>query len=330
MAWSLKKVLYLGPEGTYTHQAALQQFGDDESYELSPAKSIPECLDELENNASINYAVIPLENSTNGQVVFSYDLLRDRMLKSLKHESSIHRVIPALEIIAEQYVSIDHCLISNTAAHMSDLEKYKNIKIHSHPQVWGQVEQYLKVLREKYPEIAFERLDTSSTSEAVLKTINLDTSDQQESTLNLAIASEVAAKLYRANILEKRINDQLGNTTRFLVFKKRSSAYAPIKSTMDKVSLKVSLITFTTQQDDPGALVEVLTVLKEHSVNMCSINTRPFIEESLERKWQYVFFLEYYHDDKKNDWPTFYDEFGSHCLGWCLWGTFDRDSRYYT
>ncbi|QLG73688.1 hypothetical protein HG535_0F01990 [Zygotorulaspora mrakii] len=319
-----KNVIYLGPQGTYTHQAALQQFDDHDQFDLIPAKSIPECLDELENNPCIHYAVIPLENSTNGQVVFSYDLLRDRMLKSLNPDTSSNRVIPPLQIIAEQYVSIEHCLISREHLTMSELGKYKIIRVYSHPQVWGQVNQYLKELQQEYPNTTFEKLDTSSTSEAVIKVMDSKT-NEHENVLNLAIASEFAAKLNKVNVLQRGINDQLGNTTRFMVFKKRKEQSPAMKC----AGSKVNLLTFTTKQDDPGALVDVLTVLKDYSVNMCSINTRPFNTVTLERKWQYVFFLEYYENNENIDWTKFYQQFGSYCLEWCLWGTFYRDPRYY-
>lgn len=77
------KVLFLGPEGTYSHQAAIQQFSHLVDYNVvyEAVDSIPSCVDKLiEHDNDIEdvdmYSVVPLENSTNGQVVFTYDILR--------------------------------------------------------------------------------------------------------------------------------------------------------------------------------------------------------------------------------------------------------------
>lgn len=319
------EVLFLGPEGTYSHQAALQQFGDNSAVTYLPADSIAQCFERLENENAITYSVVPLENSTNGQVVFSYDLLRDQMMRSQSKIIESNRVYPTLEVIGEQYVTITHCLISATVLPLDALPRYKKIKLYSHPQVWGQVSTYLDKLVKRCPETVFEKVDTRSTSQAVLEAIKADSLVRGESILNLAIGSEVAAKLCKVPILDHGINDRLGNTTRFLVFKRRNDVGRGSANDQKKVSL----ITFTIKQDDPGALVDILTVLKEYKVSMCSINSRPFNNGSNDRKWQYVFFIEYYHDEDRTNWDAFYENIGSLCLEWCLWGTFPRNQKYY-
>lgn len=319
------EVLFLGPEGTYSHQAALQQFGDNSAVTYLPADSIPQCFERLENERAITYSVVPLENSTNGQVVFSYDLLRDQMMRSQSKIVESNRVIPTLEVIGEQYVAITHCLISATELTLDALSRYKKIRLYSHPQVWGQVSTYLDKLMKRCPDTVFEKVDTTSTSQAVLEAIKANAISKGESILNLAIGSEVAAKLYKVPILDHGINDKLGNTTRFLVFKRRNDN-GGVSANNQK---KVSLITFTIKQDDPGALVDILTVLKDYKVNMCSINSRPFNYGLNDRKWQYIFFIEYYHDEDRKNWDAFYDDIGSLCLQWCLWGTFPRNQKYY-
>ena len=103
------RVAFLGPEGTYTHQAALQEFGSQPQAHFVSTNSIPQCFQQLENDHTIDYSVVPLENSTNGQVVFTYDLLRDRMMAGLNDSADNNRVIPTIEVVGEQYVSITHC-----------------------------------------------------------------------------------------------------------------------------------------------------------------------------------------------------------------------------
>lgn len=317
------RVAFLGPEGTYTHQAALQEFGSDREVDFVCTKSIPQCMDKLGSDRTVNYCVVPLENSTNGQVVFTYDLLRDRMMACPDDMVKGNQVLPPLEVVGEQYVSIMHCLISPSDIQLDSLPNYKRIRLYSHPQVWGQVSGYLEKLTKRCPNTFIERIDTASTSEAVGKAQSVS---QEESVLNLAIASKTAAKLRDAHVIDKEINDLLGNTTRFLIFKRREQGRPRPPSD----SKRVSLMSFAVEQDDPGALVDVLTVLKDHCVNMCSINSRPLNRDVLGRKWQYLFFIEYYNNFQENDEKAFYGDISNSCSSWCLWGAFSRNERYYS
>lgn len=324
---SQTKVIFLGPKGTYSHQAALQQFGTDSDVEYIPTQSIPQCFDELEHDKEIAYSVVPLENSTNGQVVFSYDLLRDRMLQKDAKQIG-KRVIPDLKVVGEQYVSITHCLLSAASITSVDqLTQYKHIKIYSHPQVWGQVTNYINDLKTKCSNVKFETIDTSSTSGAVViakeEQEKLDPSNKD--TINLAVASETAGHLNKVNIVQHAVNDKLGNTTRFLVLQRQEEEAPSVKDD----ATKVSLLTFTIEQDEPGSLVDVLNILKDHSVNMSSIHSRPYNSASSPRKWQYVFFVEYTMDTNKTKMDAFYNQIADKCFQWCLWGTFPRNERYY-
>lgn len=319
------KVLFLGPKGTYSHQAAIQQFQDFHDIEYIPAQSIPECFSQLEINKEISYCVVPLENSTNGQVVFSYDLMRDRMLSSDKCKES-NQVIPKLEIIGEQYVSITHCLISPISIpDLKQLADYKTIRIFSHPQVWGQVSHYVEDLKKRCKNTMFVMIDSKSTSDGVLQSkLAQSNVGVDESVLNIAIAAETAALIYDTHVIDHSINDKLGNTTRFLVLQRRNERKVPV-STKERVSW----MTFSIEQDYPGSLVDVLTILKDHSVNMCSIHSRPYNIPNADRKWQYLFYIEYTFSDQKENWHEFYNQIDSTCKEWCLWGTFPRNDRYY-
>ncbi|CAB4253516.1 similar to Saccharomyces cerevisiae YNL316C PHA2 Prephenate dehydratase, catalyzes the conversion of prephanate to phenylpyruvate, which is a step in the phenylalanine biosynthesis pathway [Maudiozyma barnettii] len=326
-----KTVVFLGPKGTYSHQAAIQQFSHLDTIIYTPTSTIPECFNQLENNPAVSYAAVPLENSTNGQVVYSYDLLRDIMLDDSCAIDG-HRIIPQLEVIGEQYVSITHCLISPIAnINLEDIKNFKLVRIFSHPQVWGQVAQYMSKLKKQFPDTKFETIDTNSTSDAVLKAIEKQKTDQIPQTteiLNIAIAGETAAHLYDAHIIDESINDRLGNTTRFLILKKLADKqYPPQPPNVSK--MHVNLLMFTLELDDPGSLVDVLNVLKEYSLNMSSISSRPYNSGKDGRKWQYIFYIEYDSDPQIADIKTFYEEINDRCVKWCLWGSFPRNERYY-
>ncbi|SCU80515.1 LAME_0B03510g1_1 [Lachancea meyersii CBS 8951] len=332
-------VAFLGPLGTYTHQAVLQQFPDDGNTQYTALKTIPQCFQELTNDLALDYAVVPLENSTNGQVVFTYDILRDLMNECADHMQN--QALPKLEIVAEQYVAIDLCLISSEALDIEALGNDTCLKIYSHPQVWGQATGYLDRLRQRVHSL--QMIDTTSTSGAVrycCEKKGLDAPNE----IRLAIASSTAAKMHGAFILDSPINDKKGNTTRFLVLRRSDSQRGPllaqpsVASTSDQ---QVSLLTFVVTQDAPGSLVDVLNVLKENQINMCSISSRPYHHPddsktrlqgestgARRRKWQYVFFIEVNHDSAVN-WAPVVTGLSSKSLRFCFWGTFSRNRRYY-
>ncbi|SCU98731.1 LAFA_0G19856g1_1 [Lachancea sp. 'fantastica'] len=332
-------VAFLGPLGTYTHQAVLQQFPEDANTKYTALKTIPQCFEELTHDTSLDYAVVPLENSTNGQVVFTYDLLRDLMNDAANYREN--QALPDLQVVAEQYVSIDLCLISSGNVSIESFNESTTLKIYSHPQVWGQATGYLEKLRQKVNSL--QMIDTTSTSGAVRYCCE-KRDHESANEVTLAIASTTAAKMHGATILEQPINDRKGNTTRFLVLQRRSSNQGPLTARPCATSIsaqKVSLLAFIVAQDTPGSLVDVLNVLKENQINMCSISSRPYhypvdnetgarreSEEAKRRKWQYIFFIELNHESAVN-WEPIFTGLSSKSLKFCLWGTFNRNGRYY-
>lgn len=306
------KVLFLGPRGTYSHQAAIQQFPNEE---LIPVRSIHNCFEELNSDKSIDFGVVPLENSTNGQVVFTYDLFRDFMQEDAE---------PKLEVVGEQYVKIEHCLIAPCQLKEEDLKRVDTI--YSHPQVWGQVNGYLEELNRRFG--SFVRVDCNSTSDAVKRCRR---EYKENGKITLSIASRAGCAVHEGHLVDTGINDIKGNTTRFLVLKRRDNPISidsiPTQGTKSKNF--VSFVTFVINQDSPGSLVEVLNVLKVQNLNMCSINSRPFHNNlSRERNWQYCFFAEYY-DNEDGDRKELARGFDENCAKWIHWGKFPRDGSYY-
>ncbi|CAI5758399.1 unnamed protein product [Candida verbasci] len=267
------KVAFLGPLGTYTHQAVTQQFGD---IELLPQTSIGDCFEKL-NAKYVDYAVVPFENSTNGQVVFTYDLLRDWLLRSNS----------SFKIVAEQFVSIQHNLLSN-------LKSIDDIKtIYSHPQVWTQVKNFLK-------DLSVVKIDVDSTSKAA-EIVSKDTTHTAA-----AISSYMSSKIYNLPILKKNIEDNSNNTTRFLVLGYDS---------LEESGEVTSSIMLTLNHDDPGALCDILVKFKSKGINLTSINSRP----SNIKQWQYVFFIE-----MMGDVSVIKNELKEICLDFIILGTFKR------
>ncbi|AET37789.1 prephenate dehydratase PHA2 Ecym_2030 [Eremothecium cymbalariae DBVPG len=317
------KVVFLGPKGTYSHQAAGQQFPSAND-ELVPADSIMQCFDTLLRDESVGYAVIPLENSTNGQVVFTYDLLRDYMLKALHQPQGA--VGTQFSVVAEQFVLIEHCLISPVPRTTEEILKEAPRKIYSHPQVWGQIDIYTKRLFDKLG-YAVELCNTLSTSIAVEECIQ-DYKEKGE--LSLAVAGSRAATTYNAHIVEPRINNEPRNTTRFLVLQRKSESSNILPCTNPTpTETQVTLISFTVKYDAPGALVDILVIFKELDINICSISSRPFRNPQDEHHWQYIFFLEF-QSKPAIRLEELFTSLIARCDLLANWGTFYRNNKYYS
>ncbi|MCM8772835.1 MAG: prephenate dehydratase [Candidatus Omnitrophica bacterium] len=178
-------VAYLGPEGTFTHQAALEKFGEKAKY--IPVKTIDEVFREVEKQRA-DYGVVPIENSIEGVVTHTLDVFLESELK----------------ITSEILLEIHHYLLSKE-------KSIKNIKkLYSHPQAIAQCRNWIS---ENLKDV--EIFETESTGSAVKKALKEKNS--------AAIASEIASSIYNLNILAERIEDFRENYTRFLVIGKNFS-----------------------------------------------------------------------------------------------------------
>jgi len=180
------KVAFLGPQGTFTHVAAMQQFGF--SAQLVPQKSIPAIFDEV-RRGRVHYGVVPVENSTEGVVSHTLDMFMES----------------ELQISAEVLLQISHFLLSRSG----QLTEVK--KILSHPQPLAQCRKWLE---ENVPDIPL--IDVGSTALAAQMAAEDETA--------AAIASEMAASLYGLRTVKEKIEDNTSNFTRFLVIGSRSPA----------------------------------------------------------------------------------------------------------
>ena len=175
-------VAYLGPQATFTHQAALQRFGASVVYK--PARSVGEVFDEVERRRA-DFGVVPVENSTEGAVNVTLDLLIDS------------NVI----ICGELRLNISQQLLSRAA---------EIKRVLSHPQGLAQCRRWLA---EHLPNVATEQaLSTAAAAE-------LASADPTVA----AIASDLAGELYRVPILRANIEDNPNNSTRFLVVGRQPS-----------------------------------------------------------------------------------------------------------
>ncbi len=171
------KVAYLGPEASFTHLAAKSKFGN--SIETVAQASIPEVFKAV-SSGTIAYGVVPAENSMEGSIYQTLDMLADNNLK----------------ICADIY-----CAIHQNLAVKSDT---KIKRIYSHPQPFAQCRKYLA---NHYPDA--ELIETASTTKAAQLVV-----DEEGSA---AICSIEAVELYGLKTIKTNIEDDSKNTTRFFV-----------------------------------------------------------------------------------------------------------------
>jgi chorismate mutase/prephenate dehydratase len=193
-------VAYLGPKGTFSERATLKHFGL--AAEAMATASIDEVFRSVESGAA-DFGVIPVENSTEGAVGRSLDLMPQSPMK----------------VCGEVIVRIHHNLMAKAVP--ADLAAIK--RVFSHGQSLGQCHEWLNT---HLPHA--ERIAVASNAEAARRA-----SVEPESA---AVAGEMAAEHYGLTILHANIEDEPNNTTRFLVL----GPYEPKPSGRDKTSLILS------------------------------------------------------------------------------------------
>jgi chorismate mutase/prephenate dehydratase len=194
-------IAYLGPEATYTHLAARQQFGAAAEYR--GVATIGEVFAEVESGRA-DLGVVPVENSTEGMVAHTLD----RLVES------------TLRICAEVSLPIRHCLLARRGTRLDGVKK-----VVAHPQGLAQCRRWLAA---QLPGVPTEE-EASNARAAERARAEAGTA---------AIAAEAAAESYGLDVLASAIQDEPGNLTRFLVLGHHDAEQA---SGDDKTSLVLSV-----------------------------------------------------------------------------------------
>jgi chorismate mutase/prephenate dehydratase len=176
-------IAYLGPEGTFTQEAALKHFGHAVS--TLDCASIDEIFHQVEKG-NAHYGVVPIENSSNGVIGGTVDMLYSQDLK----------------ICGEVEISIQHQLMS--------ADQSLEIKtIYAHQQALDQCQRWLA---NHYPNAQLKAVSSNALAARLVK----------DEVGSAAIASEAALSLYGLERVAKNIEDKTGNTTRFLILGKEA------------------------------------------------------------------------------------------------------------
>lgn len=229
---------YLGPEGTYSEEAALEHAQQAAATSRDPTRlipfaSIPAAVQAAEEGTA-DEAVVPVENSLEGIVTHTADLL-------------IHHT--PLKIRREIVLPIHHCLVLQPGVDRGDARV-----VYSHPQALAQCRSYL----DRHLPGA-EPVASLSTAGAVE---DMQGSDRPAA----AISSLRAAEIFGATVADRDIEDVASNKTRFVVLADRDAA----PTGRDKTS-----ICFDFSEDEAGTVHGALGELASRGINMIRIESRP-------------------------------------------------------
>jgi len=237
------RIAIQGEPGSFSHEAALKLVA---GAEIVPCALSAEVFAKLDEGAA-DAAAIPIENSLAGSVLEHFDLL-------LKHDVKVTR---------ETLIRIRHNLIATADANIDEIER-----VYSHLVALAQCRRFLAE-HPRMKAVAF--YDTAGSVKQLV-----ETSDPYAA----AIASEQAARYYGAKILERGIEDNAENYTRFFLV--RRAKEAENDAAANKMSLAFSL------EHRPGSLVAALSALSATGTNLTKIESRPVHG----RPWEYVFYVD--------------------------------------
>ena len=267
---------------------------------MIPQTTIEDVFSSVQSGSATR-GVVPFENSSNGSVVFTLDLFADThgrypdILVSGEIYLAVHHCLlgraaaphengdvhlPGPDVARRQLRDTsDSPNISGQATptqsapepqkpRVKPLHDLKHVKkLYSHPQAWGQCKVFLSTYLK-----GTERLDVSSTSRAA------ELVAQDSTGASAAISSRIAGELNQLDLLAENIEDREGNSTRFFVIQRRRDVEVGDRTTEngpgaaesegeEKARCK-SLVSFTVNHGEPGALADCLAVFKTYVVTL--------------------------------------------------------------
>ena len=246
-----KRVTIQGIAGCFHHAAACDFFGTDGTdIEIVECETFPEMFGRMEADSSL-LGIVAIENTIAGSILPNHELLRKSNLT----------------IIGEYKMRISHVLCALPGQSVDELSE-----VNSHPMALMQCEQYLQL----HPNMKMiETFDTAGAARQIA-------ANRLEG--HAAVCGEYAANLYNLEILEKGIETNKRNFTRFLAVGPRETAsqMLPCNGDPDKASIEFTL------PHTHGALSKVLTIFSFYDMNLSKIQSLPIIG----REWEYRFYVD--------------------------------------
>lgn len=243
------RVTIQGIEGCF-HDAAAREYFEGKEIESVECETFNEMFDKMESDASL-LGIMAIENTIAGSILPNHELLR----KS------------GMEVVGEHKIRISHVLCALPGQKINDLNE-----VNSHPMALMQCEQFLM----KYPGMRMvEKFDTAGAAKEIADK-NLKGHG--------AVCGEYAANLYGLDIIEKGIETNKRNFTRFLILADPLAArdLRPREDELDKASIEFTL------PHSHGALSKVLAIFSFYDINLSKIQSLPI----LGREWEYRFYVD--------------------------------------
>jgi len=250
------RVAYLGPEGTFTHEALIGASGGRE-LELVPVSTIYDTVMAVHQGA-VERALVPIENSLEGSV--------NATLDSLAMETE------DVAILGEVILPIRHCLIARTELELSEVEV-----VISHPQANAQCARFIRT------RLASARLQIGSSTAEAVRTV------AEHEGPWAALGNRLAAERYGCVVLRAGVEDVSDNETRF-VWLGRSGAAVGVPGDREppRGPWKTAVVFWGVGSESPGWLVGCLSEFAVREVNLTRIESRPR-KQGLGR---YMFFVD--------------------------------------
>ncbi len=243
------KVAIQGVAGCF-HDAAARQYFEGREIEPVPCESFHALFDALSTDASM-VGIVAIENTIAGSLLANHELLRQSNQT----------------IVGEHSVRISHVLCALPGETVESITE-----VNSHPMALMQCEQFLR----RHPHMRMvEKFDTAGSAEEI---------SRERLSGHAAVCGELAARLYGLDILERGIETNKRNYTRFLIIADPllANEMKPREELLDKASIVFTL------PHSHGALSKVLTIFSFYDVNLTKIQSLPIVG----REWEYRFYVD--------------------------------------
>jgi len=271
----MSKIYFQGTFGAYSHIAALEIEPDAE---VVPCKTFDECFLRVSSETG-SRIVIPEANRITGNIGIEYLIFKYR-----------------LNIYGEHFQKIEHNLLGQPESSLSDIKD-----VFSHNQALSQCSNFIK----KKNLIEHVRADTAGSAEAISK---------NKIKSEAAIASSLSAKIYNLKIIVPDIENESGNTTRFLIMGK--------KILQPEFADKKYITSFLFKlKSKPAALYQSLGGFAINGVNLTKLQSYP--EQNSFESYFFLCDLDGHIEDPKIQKSL--EELGLHCLDFHVLGVFEAD-----
>jgi prephenate dehydratase len=257
----IPRVAYLGPQGTFSEEALLSSVARD-SIEPVPRATIYDTVRAL-CGREVEWAIVPIENSLEGSLSVTLDLLADEA--------------EDVQIVGETLLAVKHSLIAAGPVQLKAIGT-----VITHPQVPGQCTRFLR------GELPHARvLPASSTAEAVRDVV------ASAEPGRAALGTRLAAEIYGGTVVREGVQDRDDNETRFVWLAQSSdgvSTAPPLRDAGDgrEGRWRTSLVFWGAGAERPGWLVRCLDAFARREINLTKIESRP----RRERLGHYMFFVD--------------------------------------